>query len=53
MAYYGNLSEKGERANMVAIGWTKTNKNVVYKCGGMIVTERFIITAAHCQYHEG
>ncbi|XP_070502065.1 chymotrypsinogen A-like [Chironomus tepperi] len=44
---------KGDRPNMAAIGWTKNDKSIIYRCAGSIVTERFIVTAAHCRYYDG
>ena len=34
---------------MAAIGWTDKNGKITYRCFGSIVTEKFIVTAAHCQ----
>ncbi|KAL7048151.1 hypothetical protein ACKWTF_003244 [Chironomus riparius] len=43
---------KGDRPNMVAIGWTQKDKSLIYRCAGSIVTEKFIVTAAHCRYFD-
>ncbi|XP_070508858.1 serine protease snake-like [Chironomus tepperi] len=51
---YAVLVERGDRPNMAAIGWTDIKINeIVYGCGGSIITEKFIVTAAHCKILEG
>ena len=44
---------KTEFPNMVAVGWTQDDKSVEYNCGGSIITELFIVTAAHCSSDHG
>ena len=44
----GKTVFEGEFPNMVAIGWTQSDKSVEYNCGGSIITNLFIVTAAHC-----
>lgn len=39
---------KQDFPNMVAVGWTQDDKSIEYNCGGSVITELFIVTAAHC-----
>lgn len=52
-AVHGRAAVKYDFPNMVAVGWTQNDKSVEYNCGGSIITELFIVTAAHCSSDRG